>query len=306
MIKSITVTNYLGDSITLDLARPERTGFAVKSITGLVPGKATINTTELVTTDGGSYNSARLSSRNIVISLKYLWLPHQTIEQARQLSYKYFPLKKKITLLVETDTRRAEIEGYVESNEPSIFSKDEGSDISIICPNPYFQSAGRDGIKSTLFYGVSPTFEFPFSNDSLTEDLIELGSIKNNSEQAIRYDGDAEVGITITIHAIGEATNITIYNTGTREVMKINTDRIATLTGAGIQNGDDIIICTEKGYKSIKLIRTGNTFNILNCLDRNADWFQLAKGDNIFAYTAETGSRNLQFKIDNRVLYEGV
>lgn len=50
----------------------------------------------------------------------------------------------------------------------------------------------------------------------------------------------------------------------------------------------------------------GKTTNILNCLDKNADWFQLAKGDNIFAYTAEYGSTNLQFKIENRIVYEGV
>jgi len=51
MIKSITVTNYLGDSIKIDLARPELSGFVVKSITGLGPGTSTINTTELITQD---------------------------------------------------------------------------------------------------------------------------------------------------------------------------------------------------------------------------------------------------------------
>lgn len=45
MIKSITVTNYLGDSIKLELARPEESGFVVKSVTGLGPGSANINTT---------------------------------------------------------------------------------------------------------------------------------------------------------------------------------------------------------------------------------------------------------------------
>lgn len=63
---------------------------------------------------------------------------------------------------------------------------------------------------------------------------------------------------------------------------------------------------TVKGKKSITLLRNGKTTNILNCLDKNADWFQLAKGDNVFAYTAEEGSTNLQFKIENRVIYEGV
>lgn len=304
MIKSITVTNYLGDSIKLDLARPEESGFVVTSVTGLGSGKANINMTEVATNDGSLYNSSRLPSRNIVISLKYLW--QSTIEDVRQLSYKYFPIKKKLTLLIETDNRQAEIEGYTEANDPNIFSKDEGSDISIVCPNPFFYSAGKDGVNTTIFYGVEPLFEFPFSNESLYECLIEMGWIQNQMEKVVIYSGDAEIGVTITIHAIGEAHNITIYNTGTREVMRIDTNKLKSFIGSGIIAGDEIVICTVKGQKSITLLRNGRTTNILNCLDKNADWFQLAKGDNVFAYTAEEGSSNLQFKIENRIIYEGV
>ena len=304
MIRAITVTNYLGDSIKLDLARPEQSGFVVTSVTGLGSGKANINMTEVATNDGGLFNSSRLPSRNIVISLKYLW--HDSIEDVRQPSYKYFPIKKKLTLLIETDNRQAEIDGYTETNEPTIFSKDEGSDISIVCPNPFFYSAGKDGINTTIFYGVEPLFEFPFSNESLYECLLEMGRIQNQTEKTIVYSGDAEIGVTIAIHAIGEARNITIYNTGTREIMRIDTDKLKAFTGSGIIPGDEIIICTVKGQKSITLLRNGKTTNILNCLDKNADWFQLAKGDNIFAYTVEEGRANLQFRIENRIVYEGV
>lgn len=304
MIKSITVTNYLGDSIKLVLARPEESGFVVTSVTGLGSGKANINTTEIATNDGDLFNSARLQKRNIVISLKYLW--KDSIEDVRQLSYKYFPIKKKLTLLIETDNRSAEIDGYTESNEPDIFSKDEGSDVSIVCPNPFFYSAGEDGVNTTIFYGVEPLFEFPFSNESLYECLLEMSEIQNQMEKTVVYSGDAEIGVTITIHAIGEARNITIYNTGTREVMRIDTDKMKAFTGSGIVAGDEITICTVKGKKSITLLRNGKTTNILNCLDKEADWFQLAKGDNVFAYTAEEGSSNLQFKIENRIIYEGV
>lgn len=304
MIKAITVTNYLGDSLVLNLAQPEESGFVVKSVTGLGPGTANINTTEVSTNDGGLYNSSRLSTRNIVITLGFLW--KDSIEDVRQKSYKYFPIKKKLTLLIETDNRQAEIEGYVETNDPNIFSKEEGADISIICPNPFFYSSGADGSNTTVFYGIDPMFEFPFSNESLYDALLEMGSIQNQHEKVVTYNGDAEIGVTITIHAIGEASNITIYNTGTREIMKIDTEKLSALTGSGIIAGDDIVICTVKGNKSIKLLRSGKTTNILNCLDKNTDWFQLAKGDNIFAYTAQSGSSNLQFKIDNRVIYEGV
>lgn len=304
MIQSITVTNYLGDSIKLELARPEKSGFVVKSVTGLGSGKANINTTEVATNDGSLFNSSRLPSRNIVISLKYLW--NDSVEDVRQLSYKYFPIKKKVTLLIEMDNRSAEIDGYVEANDPDIFSKDEGSDISIVCPNPFFYSAGNKGLNTTVFYGVEPLFEFPFSNESLTECLLEMGAIQNQTEKVIVYNGDAEIGVTITIHAVGEAGTITIYNTGTREIMRIDAEKLETFTGSGIIAGDDIVICTVKGSKSITLQRAGKSTNILNCLDKDADWFQLAKGDNVFAYTAESGSSNLQFRIENRIIYEGV
>lgn len=303
MIKSITATNYLGESIKMELARPEKSGFIVANITGLGPGKANINTTEVSTDDGGLFNSARLPSRNIVIGLIFMWI--DSIEEARHRSYKYFPLKKKVKLLIETDTRTAEIEGYVDANEPNIFSKSQGSDISIICPNPYFYSVEKNH-SEVVFSGSESAFEFPFSNESLTDDLLEMSIIHTTVEQVVTYTGDAEIGVTITINAIGPASNITIYNSGTRELMRIDTNKLEAFTGAPLDAGDEITICTVKKRKSITLLRAGKTTNILNCLDRNPDWFSLAKGDNVFAYTAESGAYNLQFKINHQVIYEGV
>lgn len=304
MIRSITAINYLGDSIKLELTRPEKSGFIVESVEGLGPAEATINTVEVCTTDGGIFNSARANIRNIVMSLVFFNGGGESIEQIRHKSYKYFPLKRKVKLIIETDTRISETEGYVESNEPDIFSQKEGCQISIICPDAYLFSAGP--ANTTVFSGVEPAFEFPFCNDSPDEDLLIMGTIENKTERVIVYNGDGEVGITIYIHAVGEASNIAIYNVGTREVMRIDTTKMAAMTGSGIIAGDEITITTSKNNKGITLLRAGKETNILNCLSRDADWFQLAKGDNIFAYTAETGNTNLQFCIENRIIYEGV
>jgi len=304
MIKSITVTNYLGDSIKLEIGRPEKSGFLIGSVSGLGPSKANINTTEVSTNDGSLFNSARLNQRNIVFEFIFVeTINGESIEDVRQKSYKYFPLKKKLDLLIETDNRIAKTTGYVESNEPNIFSSREGTQISIICPEPHFYSAGNN---TTVFYGVESVFEFPFSNESLTDPLIVFGNIQLKTENVITYKGDTEIGVTIHIHAIGEIENITIYNTGTREIMRINTVKLEALTGSGIVAGDDIIIKTQKGDKSITLIREGQYINILNCLGKETDWFTLAKGDNIFAFTAESGTTNIQFWIENKVIYEGV
>lgn len=307
MIHSLTVTNYLGDRIRLELGRPENTGFLIKSITGLGPVKANVNTTEVATNDGSMFNSARLSQRNIVIQMAFVNTVYgEDIEEVRQKSYKYFPIKKNVELIIETDNRYVRTKGYIESNEPDIFSKQEGSQISIICPDPYFYSASEDGNNITDFYSIDPVFEFPFSNESLSDPLLIFGEIQIKTEGVITYHGDSEIGVMIYIHAIGPATNINIYNTETREIMSINTTKLEALTGKGIVASDDIIINTLKGEKSITLVREGMSYNILNCLDKNTDWFTLVKGDNIFAFTAESGVTNLQFRIENKVIYEGV
>lgn len=307
MIYSIVVTNYLGDRIKLELGKPDVSGFLIKSITGLGPAKANVNTTEVSTNDGSLFNSARLSQRNIVLDMVFINTVYgESIEDLRQKSYKYFPLKKSVELTIETDNRYVKTTGYVESNEPNIFSSQEGTQISIICPDPYFYSAGEDGNNVTNFYIIDPMFEFPFSNESLDEPLLVFGEIQIKTEGVITYHGDSEIGVMIYIHAIGPATNINIYNTETREVMRINTEKISSLTGKGIVASDDIVINTAKGEKSITLIREGVSYNILNCLDKNTDWFTLAKGDNIFAFTADSGVTNLQFRVENKVIYEGV
>lgn len=302
MIQKIVVHNYRNESIELELSNPDSSGFLITDISGIGPCKAQINTTEVSTNDGSIYNSARLNARNIVLKLTFVGTD---IESIRQKSYKFFPIKKPLTLEFVTDNRDCVASGYVESNEPDIFSSDEGASISIICPDPNFYSAQADS-NTTTFYGEEPLFEFPFENNSLTENLIEMGSINSYTDANVFYDGDSEVGVIITIHAIDEATGITIYNTGTREKMAIDTDKIKIITGDGIIAGDDIIISTVRGKKSIQLLRAGVYTNILNALDKNSDWFQLAKGDNVFTYTAVTGINNLQFKVQNDIVYEGV
>lgn len=304
MIKSATITNYLGESITLELRNPWKTGIAVKDITGIGPVKADVNMTKISSGDGSRYNSSRVGTRNIVFTLILLEFP--SVEEARQLTYKYFPVKKPVTIVIETDNRIGKIVGFVESNEPNIFSKQEETQISIICENPYFTNMRGGETNIVAFFGTEPAFEFPFSNESLEEPLLEFGIIKLRHEEIVRYDGDVETGFIIRMHAFGEVRQITIYNTGTRESMKLDTDKLKTITGQGIIAGDEITISTVKGDKYITLLRDGVTTNILNALGRDTDWFQLSKGDNRFAYTCDHGAEYLEFKIEFKTLYEGI
>ena len=304
MIKSIKVTNPLGESLTMELAKPEKSGFLIQSIDGLGPVKANINTTKIAMSNGALYNSSYLDQRSIVINLLFLDSATKSIEDKRHESYKYFPINKKISFVIETDKRILETSGIVESNEPNIFSSAEGCTITISCNDPFLYSV-KDNV--LVFSYVNPLFQFPFINESTTEAELQFGTIETKTAANLYYEGDYEVGLTLIMNAIGDVTNPTIYNISTGENMTINTNKLASMTDStGIIKGDMITIETRRRQKSITLLRDGNFINILNCLDKGAKWFTLKKGDNLFAYTAEVGLTNLQFRIINKVVYEGV
>lgn len=301
MIEAVTVTNPAGEQLRMVLADPDKSGLNITNITGIGPGEATINVNDIATTDGAVFNSARIGSRNIVFFIKFTWSP--TIEDARHRSYKFFPIKRQIYMLFETTNRTIAISGYVESNEPAIFEREEYAQISIVCPFPYFNS---EYTQSALFYEVEQLFEFPFSNESLTEKLLIMGEYRGEFVINIPYYGDAPAGLLITAHANGPASNLMIYKIGTNEQIRIDSEKLIAITGSDIIAEDQIIISTEMGNKSIFLVRGGIYTNILNTLDRDVDWPVLTTGDNLFAYTASAGQGNIVLEISYRTLYEGV
>jgi hypothetical protein len=134
---------------------------------------------------------------------------------------------------------------------------------------------------------------------------LEMGSIEHRTRQTVYYEGDVDVGFNMIIHALGEASNVTVYNIDTREYIHIDTDKLESMTGSTIIYGDTINICTIKGQKSAYLLRDGVLTNILNCLGKTPDWFVLTKGDNVYGFTADEGEEYLDFTIEHKVAYEG-
>lgn len=203
MLKRVVIVNHLGESMEYAIegfqADDNPSGLLITSIEGLGPGKATVNTTEIPTSDGGIVNSVRLSGKNIVIKFKFTGVT--SVEEARLLSYRTFPIKKKVTFYIETDNREATIDGYVESNEPVVFSKDCEMQVSILCESAYFLGE-------------------------------EIESVLTTSGVTIPYDGDADNGMGIIINMPAaapvdkfRATDIGIYSNG--ELLKINTAKLA-------------------------------------------------------------------------------
>lgn len=303
MIYSIDVTNFKGETLNIDLYKPYESGFLISDITGITPIGANINITNYGVLDGGVFNSARVDPRPINI-IGYL-LNSPTVESSRHKLYHYFPLKKPVSIKFYTETRVSVINGYVESVDAGIFSDQEQANVSVLCPDPYFY---EDEVRTKRLLRALPEFEFPFSNESLTENLLCLGDIYDDPISIINYEGDGEIGCTIHLRATGDnpVVNPTIFDVYGNQKLTVNTSKIKAITGYDFKNGDEIIISSVAGHKYMSYMHGGVYQDIMNAFPLRMTWFTLKTGANMFGIKAQQNFENLTMEIEYVPTYEGV
>lgn len=280
---TLRVKNDRDEILTLS----NNVNYNVYKIDGLAPPKATINSAVNTTIDGSSINSVRVENRNIVI---YTTIEGD-VESNRINLYRYFPVKRSVTLYFSNGTRDVHIEGVVELIECDFFTSKQVAQISIICPQPYFKAVDE---LVTGFSDVSSLLEFPFS---IANSGVELSAITTNVRKSIINNGDVESGAVIELYAIGTIVNPVIYNVLKRTHLKLNFT---------MQQSDIIVINTNVGEKSITLIRDGVASNALGYMERSSEWFTLESGDNVFTCDSDNGNSNLQITFTTSLLYSGV
>lgn len=262
--------------------------YIVTQITGISPAAAVINTAVMATSDGEFFNSSRVGTRNIVITV----VIDGDIERNRMALYRYASPKSSIRFFFKNGSRNVYIDGYVESHEINLFDNRQAAQISIICPQPYFKAVKDTNIE---FSSIVSQFKFAFGTN--INSPKPFSSLSSSFEKNIINEGDAETGVTIELHASGVVEKPTIYSKDTREKFTLNFK---------MKKSDVIRINTNSGEKSVILIRDGKEQNIINYVDMNNDWFKLRYGDNIFTYTCETGYDYLSVKMIFSNKFDGV
>lgn len=161
MIRSVTVKNYRGESLTMSLTSYMDSGLLITNIDGLGAPDADISIADLATSDGGLFGNAHAQPRTITITVEPQ--SKSNVEQTRHLLYRYFPIKKLCRVTFDTTERVSSIEGYVSKIEPDIFSQKEEVKVEIKCPYPFFHDISE--LHQQTFFGIDKLFFFPFSND---------------------------------------------------------------------------------------------------------------------------------------------
>ena len=279
---TLKIENRFGDVLELT----HNKNYVVTKIDGLNPPKAKINLSDIAGMNGSLFNSAKAETRNIVLTV----LPQNNVERNRLALYKYAQVAQWCKIYYSNGSVDVQIEGYVETVEGSLFSRPQSFQISILCPQPYFE--GLHEIYNDISSLVA-NFEFPFAIESSGK---EFGYITHDSLSTLINSGDVETGVSIYITARGEVINPVIYDNYGGS-FKLN------LT---LQTRDQVIVNTNSGERSVKLIRGSTETNIIDKVSPDPTWFILQPGENIFSYGADSGSDLMSIIFRHRTKFGGV
>lgn len=280
---TLKIENRFGDVLELT----HNKNYVVTKIDGLDPPKAKINLSDIAGMNGSLFNSAKAETRNIVLTV----LPQNPVERNRLALYKYAQVAQWCKIYYSNGSVDVQIEGYVETVEGSIFSRSQSFQISILCPQPYFE--GLHEIYNDISSLIS-NFEFPFAIESSG---IEFSYINHDVLSTVTNVGDVETGLSIYITARGEVVNPVIYDATSGGSIGLNIT---------LQDRDQVIINTNSGSRSVKLIRGVTETNIIDKVTPNPTWFILNPGENIFSYDADSGVDLMSIVFRHRTKYGGV
>lgn len=232
----------------------------IRNIDGLGPVKAEITTVPSGVSRGETFQGASTGKRNIVLTLGLNpdWA-QQTMSNLRQLLYAYFMPEQWCKLRFFSDElATTDIEGYVESFEPNIFSPDPEVQISVINPRPDFIE-----IDANIFTG-----------------LVDDGT----NQHVVNYAGTVPTGFELRVDRTLDnpnytgAVHIRVENAdGTKEIV-IDPVTISTM--------QSFKMSSVQGKKRVQYeaIADGEITNLLKRM--SGQWPELAPGENLVSVFA--------------------
>lgn len=243
-------------------------------IQGISP-MATVNCTEISGYNGASFVSSVTPMRTITIQLM---ISDPDGEQTKYRLYEVLALHKEGFLYYYSSKRQLKIGCYIEQVDipPNVYPM--VANITLVCPQPYWQSTQDLKIDMS---GIIGGFEFPLE---IVDNEFEMGVISPSSSTTIINNGELKIGCVFDIYATSEVIKPKITNTYSFEWLEVDVTLLA---------GDRLIVSTEQGNKTIKLNRNGIETNLINTLVWGSTFLQLDKGINELVLSAESGEKNM-------------
>lgn len=259
--------------------------FIVSNIDGMTTAEVDVASNTVYSMDGDRITNMQTQPREIVLDL--LVKPNVSVEAARAYILRFVKPKQAATLLLTYDLSGAEqskaISGRISHVDMPRFSDQVAMQVTLYCPQPYWEDAAFI-VKYISDIIDAHHFEITWSEP------LPMGIYDMTRTREIVNEGDAAVGMIVTIAAQGNVVNPALYNNLTGEYIGIN-DTLAV--------GDEVVIDTIRGQKSI----TKNGVNVLSKLMAGSTWLQLDVGSNILLVDADSGASEMYFALTFKQAY---
>lgn len=259
--------------------------FVVSNIDGMTAAAVNVASNTVYSMDGDRITNMQAQPRQIIIDLTIK--QSVSVEAARAYVLQYVKPKLEASLLLTYDLSGAEqskaISGRVSAITLPRFTNQAIMQISLYCSQPYWEDA------EFIVKYISDILDAHHFQITWSEPL-PMGVYDLTRTREIVNQGDAAVGMIVTITAQGDVKNPALYNNLTGEYIGINDT---------LKASDEVVINTIRGQKSI----TKNGVNVLSKLIAGSTWLQLDVGSNIMLIDAESGASEMYFAITFKQVY---
>ncbi|MBG9657097.1 phage tail domain-containing protein [Cytobacillus firmus] len=256
---------------------------------------ATINTVD-TNQDGANFLNSVFNTRDVDFEgyIRVTGMKEASIQKHRDTLYRVFNPKNKVTVEFEDENIYYMIEGYPVSF-PVFQQGFENSNytfqrflLQMTCTDPFIYK----NKKTITFADVVPKFSFP-----LEFNAVNFGEKSNTLMETVHNSGVMECPIEITMKATNPVENPYLINVYTQKQIRFKTI---------LQDGELLFINTGRKKEVYKLADDIKTV-YFHSLDLNSDLaLELAPGDNIFRFGADSGEQFLQIEVSYREKLGGV
>lgn len=260
--------------------------FKLSNVIGITVANADISSTTIASMDGDFVNNVRTMPRDITLELTI----EADVENTKRYISQYVKPKQTAALRMTQNSRTTQISCVVRDIDMPRYTNQATMQISLYCSNPYWEDV--DYTIQEIAEALDLHYFTDYPNDMLffTDEGMPFGEYDMNRTKTFINDGDADVGINISIIALGEVINPAIYNSE-GEYIGVN----ITLSA-----GDEVEINTEKGRKTLTL----NGDNILSKIMKGSTWLQLRTGEDEFTINSADGTEaNMYFTLTYKRKY---
>ena len=262
--------------------------YVVLSVSGLNPPSASIFTNKSPNRKGVKYNGSTLNERNIVLQIKILG----DIEANRNELYTWTDTEQYVKVHYKNGLKNVYCEGHITDHDNDFFTSNEIVSLAIICENPYWHDLQEI---STEITDILSQFTFPFAIDSAG---IPFSTIMSSNATNV-FNAGAETGARFIIKCNGTIKDFSIYDA------QNSIRRFPIYTT--FYDGWLVEINTESSPKTVKAyLPDGTVKNLMRYVGASPTWFSVKKGNNMFGFSATSGSENAEVSVSFTNNYLGV